>query len=139
MTDKEKIIFLNQLEDKSQLICRINTATCKPFGLPPEIKRTNVTVADIIDILNRQQAEIENLEYKLLGVMHFVDKWLDGAELEQDEVNRASAMREKTLQIVEKQQAEIEKLSNELKITRDYIHHHNLEYDLLSYSERNGG
>lgn len=59
-----------------------------------------------LDLINRQKAEIENLEYKLLGVMHFVDKWLNGAELEQDEVNRASAMREKTLQIVEKLEEE---------------------------------
>lgn len=42
-----------------------------------------------------------NLEYTLLGVMHSVDKWLDGEELEMDEVNRAITMREKTLQIVE--------------------------------------
>ena len=42
--------------------------------------------------------------------MHFVDKWLDGNELEQDEVNRADTMRHKTLQIIEEQQAEIERL-----------------------------
>lgn len=42
--------------------------------------------------------------------MHSVDKWLDGYELKQDEVNRAATMREKTLQITEKQQAEIERL-----------------------------
>ena len=65
------------------------------------------------ETIGKQQAENKNLEYKLLGVMHFVDKWLNGAELEQDEVNRASAMREKTLQIVEKQQAEIERLTAE--------------------------
>ncbi len=68
------------------------------------------------DLINRLQAENENLEYKLTGVMHFVDKWLDGAELEQDEVNRASAMREKTLQIVESQQAEIERLKKAVDI-----------------------
>ena len=33
--------------------------------------------------------------------MHSVDKWLDGKELEQDEVNRAATMREKTLRIIE--------------------------------------
>ena len=59
-----------------------------------------------LDLINRQQAEIERLEHLLLGVMHFVDKWLDGAELKQDEVNRARAMREKTLQIVEKLEEE---------------------------------
>lgn len=65
-----------------------------------------------LKIINHLQEENEQLEYKLLGIMHFVDKWLDDTELKQDEVNRASAMREKTLQIVEKQQAEIERLNN---------------------------
>ena len=60
--------------------------------------------------INRQQAEIDNLTYTLLGVMHSIDKWLDGAELEQDEVNRSATMREKTLRIVEEKQAEIERL-----------------------------
>ena len=61
---------------------------------------------DARDLINRQKAEIERFELLLLGVMHFVDKWLDGAELKQDEVNRARAMREKTLQIVEKLEEE---------------------------------
>lgn len=74
------------------------------------IDKENQLYSDALDLINRQQAKIENLEYKLFGVMHFVDKWLDGAELEQDEVNRAATMREKTLQITEKQQAEIERL-----------------------------
>lgn len=65
-----------------------------------------------LKIINHLQEENEQLEYKLLGIMHFVDKWLDDTELKQDEVNRASAMREKTSQIVEKQQAEIERLNN---------------------------
>lgn len=52
------------------------------------------------------KSEVENLEYTLLGVMHSVDKWLEGDELEQDEVNRAVTMREKTLRIVENAKAE---------------------------------
>ena len=47
--------------------------------------------------------------------MHSVDKWLDGAELEQDEVNRAATMREKTLRIVEKKRAEIERLHKKIE------------------------
>ena len=39
--------------------------------------------------------------YIILGIMHSVDKWLDGVELEQDEVNRAATMREKILGIIE--------------------------------------
>ena len=60
--------------------------------------------------INQLETEKRNLEYTLLGVMHFVDKWLDENELKQDEVNRADIMRHKTLQIIEEQQAEIEKL-----------------------------
>lgn len=60
--------------------------------------------------INRQQEEIDRLTYNLWGVMHSVDKWLDGTELEQDELNRAVTMREKTLRIVEEKQAEIERL-----------------------------
>ena len=47
------------------------------------------------------RSEVNDLEYKLIGVMHSVDKWLEGDELNQDEVNRAITMREKTLKIVE--------------------------------------
>lgn len=61
----------------------------------------------IDDFINRQKEEVERLEYTLLGVMHSVDKWLDGEELKLNEVSRAAAMREKTLQIIESRDAEI--------------------------------
>ena len=63
-----------------------------------------------VETINHQKAEIADLTYKIVGIMHSVDKWLEGDELKQDEVNRAITMREKTLQITEKQQAEIERL-----------------------------
>ena len=53
------------------------------------------------------KSEVDRLEYTLLGVMHSVDKWLDGEELEQDEVNRAATMREKTLRIIENAKSEV--------------------------------
>ena len=53
------------------------------------------------------RAEVDKLKYTLVGVMHSVDKWLDGDELKQDEVNRAITMREKTLRIVENARAEV--------------------------------
>lgn len=58
-------------------------------------------VKELSDNNERLRAEVEDLEYKLAGVMHFVDKWLEGDELNQDEVNRAITMREKTLKLVE--------------------------------------
>lgn len=54
-----------------------------------------------LDFIKRLQAENDDLLYKLTGVMHSVDKWLDGDELKQDEVNRAATMREKTLRLIE--------------------------------------
>ena len=52
-------------------------------------------------LIEQQRDELIEQEYTLTGVMHSVDKWLDGDELEQDEVNRAITMREKTLRIIE--------------------------------------
>lgn len=60
--------------------------------------------------VERLSKENTELFFKLEGVMWSVDKWLEGDELKQDEVNRAITMREKTLRIVESQQAEIERL-----------------------------
>ena len=74
------------------------------------LRDSNRVVRKAEEEINRQQAEIDHLTYTLWGVMHSVDKWLDGVELEQDEVNRAATMREKTLRIVEEKQAEIERL-----------------------------
>ena len=84
---------------------------------------------DLIDLIDRQQEEIENLTYTLLGVMHSVDKWLDGTELEQDEVNRSVTMREKTLRIVEEKQAEIERLKIENQAFRSAANSYKLHYN----------
>ena len=67
-----------------------------------------------LDLINSLKSEKEKLEYILMGVMHSVDKWLEGDELKHDETNRAVIMREKTLQIIENQQAEIERLNKEI-------------------------
>ena len=82
----------------------------------------NYEVADMIEdcIDNAPTAdvapksEVNRLEYTLLGVMRSVDKWLVGAELEQNEVNRAITMREKTLQIVEGLRSEVKSLEKAL-------------------------
>ena len=73
-----------------------------------------------INLIKCQKAEIERLEYTLLGVMHSVDKWLDDDELKQGEVERAATMREKTLQIVERKMAKIEQLTS-LSAAKDVI------------------
>lgn len=63
-------------------------------------------VKEALDIINHQQKKNDDLLYKLTGVMHSVDKWLDGDELKQDEVNRAATMREKTLRLIESARTE---------------------------------
>ena len=73
-------------------------------------------VREALDIINHQQKKNDDLLYKLTGVMHSVDKWLDGDELKQDEVNRAATMREKTLRLIESARAEaIKEFAEELK------------------------
>ena len=71
------------------------------------IKSKNEKINELQHKIMSCNSEIERLEYTLIGVMHSVDKWLDGGELEHDEVNRAATMREKTLQIVERLQKAI--------------------------------
>ena len=93
-------------------LCSYNTyEQAKYFGRDKEIYITikNNTACKFFkptaDVAPR--SEVDKLEYTLLGVMHSVDKWLEGEELEQDEVNRAITMREKTLQIIENTKSEV--------------------------------
>lgn len=76
--------------------------------------------------LRNTTEELNKKEYLILGIMHSVDKWLDGKELEQDEVNRAATMREKTLQIVEKKDREINNLRNELERMKSIMREHGI-------------
>lgn len=77
-------------------------------GLVTELRRKGLanggSLGHHAGIMDEAADAIMALEYTIIGIMHAVDKWLDGPELEQDEVNRAATMREKTLQIVEKLQ-----------------------------------
>lgn len=74
----------------------------------------------------RNTTEELKKEYLILGIMHSVDKWLDDKELEQDEVNRAATMREKTLRIVEKKDREINDLRNELERMKSIMREHGI-------------
>lgn len=65
--------------------------------------------------MSAEDKRVEELEYILAGVMHFVDKWLDGDDFEQDEVNRAAIAREKALQAIESRDAKISELRREIK------------------------
>jgi hypothetical protein len=73
--------------------------------------KKNKDAASLIEEMSKAH---NDLEYILMGVMHFVDKWLDGDELDMDEVNRSLRMREKTLEIVEDLTKENKKLNERL-------------------------
>ena len=77
---------------------------------PVVVKCPRELAEHTLDLIKRLQAENDNLFFTLSGAMHFVDKWLDGDELNQGEVNRAMTMREKTLEITERQAEQIEAL-----------------------------
>lgn len=83
---------------------------CPVFGRGWNSQCRQIVDKAVVKLIENQKKKVENLEYTLIGVMHSVDKWLEGNELTKDEVNRAITMREKTLQIIEKQQKEIEEL-----------------------------
>ena len=85
-----------------------------------------------LDLINRLEAENSKLFYTLTGVVQSVDKFLDDDELKQDEVNRASLMREKVLQSMERQQAEIDKLQHKIMSCNTEIERLNKENDRLS-------
>lgn len=94
-------------EDLISTICmgcneEFSEEPCEPDCCAIRRAIKNIPTADVVP-----KSEVDNLEYTLCGVMHFVDKWLEGAELEQNEVNRAFLMRAKTLLTIEKLQHEV--------------------------------
>lgn len=105
LTDKE---IVNDAKQVTKALEYCVEGDCEKCPYDEQTACNEYLKLDAVKVINRLQAENKDLLYKLTGVMHSVDKWLDGDELKQDEVNRASTMREKTLQIVENLQAENE-------------------------------
>lgn len=81
MTDKEKIRYLNKCEDREQTVVVIWKVT--------EQKPDKITIGDVVDIINRQQAEIERLN-KLLETRHKVFE----TKCEELEIAKAEAIKE---------------------------------------------
>ena len=108
------VLYLSALSDSNRIVRKaeeeINRQKAEYNNLLEQFRILDCECGRLEKADENQKAEIENLTYTLWGVMHSVDKWLDGTELEQDELNRAVTMREKTLRIVEEKQAEIERL-----------------------------
>ena len=115
--------------------CLKDVPNCKACPFNDEGDCRDKLLKLCLDLINHKQAEIERLELVLLGVMHSVDKWLDGKELEQDEVNRAATMREKTLQIVEQKQSEIDRQKSMNQAKLDTIHDLRAEIEDLKESK----
>lgn len=130
MTDKEIIKALECCLAKEN--CEV--VSCEKCPLEKRYECTDIMFHETIDLINRQKAENEDLFYKLTGVMHYVDKWLDGDELKQDEVNRAMIMREKTLQIVENLETELKAMRGAANSYKSEVERLQEKYDRTMYS-----
>lgn len=93
----------------------IEHAEEKAKTLCGECAQEHLQLADWLKELKSIRADYDTLFYKLVGVMHFVDKWLEGDELMLDEVQRADLAREKALQAIEKLEMNLEELRGEIK------------------------
>lgn len=63
----------------------------------------------------------EELDLTLAGVMHSVDKWLDGNDLVEHLVVRAATAREKVLKIIEELEQENARLTERLNLCRETL------------------
>ena len=116
MTDKQIIKALECKTHKKCEDCPYVNEICTHFEL--------VRVEHILDLINRQKAENLSLQNKV-ELLEQAKKMLK----EDSDKSRESAM-----EVIRKQEAEIERLTDEIRITREYIHRNNLEYDLLDFS-----
>ncbi len=108
--------------DGKKIIKSLKDCTeAKSCGLCPHCGECDLLIADALALIEEMSKAYDNLEYTLMGVMLFVDKWLDGKELELDEINRAMTMREKTLQIVESLQIENEDMREYIRTAKTKI------------------
>lgn len=102
-----EMVYFIDTRDDSRAMCSSECMWLEPFlqefgqCLPSRLKLMEELRRE--DQLAKQNAE---LQYALWGVMNSVDKFLDGDELKQPEVQRAAIMREKVLQILETPQSQ---------------------------------
>lgn len=93
--------------DKVQEICirasRL-VGISEVIGMDGEDRMDGISVDDMKLLLNFVIAlskKRDDLELTIDGIMWYVDKWLEGDELNQEPIKRAIIMREKTLKIAE--------------------------------------
>lgn len=111
--------------------CDIENKDCVECPLQNKWDCHLILRKNLVDFINRKTAENKDLFYKLTGVMHSVDKWLEGDELKQNEVQRACTMREKTLRIVEQQITDNERLLDRIDQQVTIIGNLELEVDAM--------
>lgn len=92
-----------------------------PFNECPTTICQNLLAYHALALIKELIKEKDNLEYTLEGVMHFVDKWLDGEDLKENEVTRAEIMRERTLQIMDELYDENGKLTRENDLYKETV------------------
>lgn len=107
MTDNE---IIKALETCNSPHSDYKCVSCPFYDTESNCKTALTVVA--LDLIYRQRAKIEDLEYKITRVRRYVDKWLTDIEREQAVVAKAIAMREQTLQSVEKPEGENELLQS---------------------------
>lgn len=112
MTDNE---IIKALETCNSPHSDYRCVSCPLYDTESNCKTALTVVA--LDLIYRQRAKIEDLEYKITRIRRYVDKWLTDTELEQALVDRAIAMREETLQSVEKPEVE-NKLSQSIDVNK---------------------
>ena len=111
--------------------CDIENKDCVECPLQNKWDCHLILRKNLVDFINRKTAENKDLFYKLTGVMHSVDKWLEGDELKQNEVQRACTMREKTLRIAEQQITDNERLLDRIDQQVTIIGNLELEVDAM--------
>ena len=114
---EEKLKQVQEIWDKANRIVSLS----RTIGLGDEERMDGLTIGDMILLMEYVVAlgkQRDDLELTLEGVMWNVDKWLEDKELEQDPVNRAITMREKTLNIVETMP---QKIFSELELNSDIM------------------
>ena len=97
---EEKLKQVQEIWNKANRIIGLSRA----IEMDDSERMDGITVGDMALLMEYVVAlgkQRDDLELTLEGVMWNVDKWLEDKELEQDPVNRAITMREKTLNIIE--------------------------------------
>ena len=114
---EEKLKQVQEIWNKANRIIGLS----RVIEMDDSERMDGITVGDMALLMEYVVAlgkQRDDLELTLEGVMWNVDKWLEDKELEQDPVNRAITMREKTLNIIETMP---QKIFSDLELNSDIM------------------